>query len=53
MHIAVVIRTLGVLLLLFSTTLIPPMAVSLIYDDGGLAHLSLTFGAALLAGAAQ
>ena len=52
MHIAVVIRTLGVLLLLFSTTLIPPMAVSLIYDDGGLAHLSLTFGAALLAGAA-
>jgi trk system potassium uptake protein TrkH len=52
MQIAVVIRTLGVLLLLFSTTLVPPMAVSLIYDDGELGHLSLTFGAALLAGAA-
>jgi trk system potassium uptake protein TrkH len=52
MQVGVVIRTLGVLMLLFSTTLIPPMAVSVIYDDGGLAHLSLTFGAALLAGAA-
>lgn len=39
-------------MLLFSTTLVPPIAVSVIYDDGELAHLSLTFGAALLAGAA-
>ncbi|MGA8203640.1 MAG: TrkH family potassium uptake protein [Woeseiaceae bacterium] len=51
MQTGVVIRTLGVLLLLFSTTLIPPLAVSLIYGDGEFDHLSLTFGAALLAGA--
>lgn len=52
MQIAVIIRTLGVLLLLFSTTLLPSMVVSLIYRDGELAHLSLTFGAALLVGIA-
>jgi trk system potassium uptake protein TrkH len=52
MQIAVVIRTLGVLLLFFSTTLIPPMAVSLLYRDGELTHLSMTFAAAVLAGVA-
>ena len=36
MQIAVVIRTLGVLLLLFSATLIPPLAVSWLYGDGEL-----------------
>jgi trk system potassium uptake protein TrkH len=51
MQTGVIIRTLGVLMLLFSTTLIPPMAVSVLYDDGEIAHLSLTFGATLLAGA--
>lgn len=52
MQIAVVIQTLGVLLVLFSTTLLPPIAVSWLYSDGELAHLSLTFAAALAAGAA-
>jgi trk/ktr system potassium uptake protein len=52
MQIAVVIRTLGVLLLLFSTTLLPPIGVALLYADGELLHLSLTFAAAIIAGAA-
>ncbi|HZD52581.1 MAG TPA: potassium transporter TrkG, partial [Woeseiaceae bacterium] len=52
MQIAVVIRTLGVLLLLFSTTLLPSMVVSLVYRDGELDHLSLTFAAALVLGLA-
>jgi trk/ktr system potassium uptake protein len=38
-----IIRTLGVLFLLFSTTLIPPVAVSLLYADGELGHFSATF----------
>jgi trk system potassium uptake protein TrkH len=50
MQIAVVIRTMGVLLLLFSTTLLPSIVVSLIYQDGEFEHLSITFGAALLLG---
>lgn len=52
MQIAVVIRTLGVLLLLFSATLMPPMAVSVIYGDGELGHLSVTFSIALFVGLA-
>jgi trk system potassium uptake protein TrkH len=39
-----------VLLLLFSTTLLVPMVVSLIYDDGEFTHLALTFGSAVLVG---
>ncbi len=37
-------------MLLFSATLIPPLAVSWLYGDGELPHLSITFGAALSAG---
>lgn len=50
MQIAVIVRTMGVLLLLFSTTLLAPMVVSLIYDDGEFTHLALTFGSAVLLG---
>lgn len=35
MHFSVVMRITGVLLMLFSFTMIPPFIVSLIYDDGG------------------
>jgi trk system potassium uptake protein TrkH len=52
MQTGVIVRTLGVLMVLFSTTLIPPIAASLLYADGELGHLSLTFGAAVVAGAA-
>src|SRR5262245_36572649 len=39
MRLTVIIRTLGVLFLLFSTTLLPPIGISLFYDDGGFRHL--------------
>jgi trk system potassium uptake protein TrkH len=50
MRLTVIIRTLGVLFLLFSTTLLPPIGISLLYDDGELEHFSLTFAIALIIG---
>ena len=38
--------------MLFSTTLIPPLAVSLLYADGEAAHFSVTFAIAALIGLA-
>lgn len=43
-------RILGLLLMVFSTTLLPPMAVSLWYDDGALAPFLHGFGIVLVAG---
>ncbi len=34
MHYRVILRILGILLMIFSITMLPPVAVSLIYDDG-------------------
>jgi trk system potassium uptake protein TrkH len=39
---ALVIRTLGIFLLLFSTALLPPLGISLIYRDGEADHLGLS-----------
>ena len=50
MHIAVVIRTLGILFLLFSTTLVPPVILSLVYDDGHFGHFSATLALSAAAG---
>jgi trk system potassium uptake protein TrkH len=50
MRLTVIIRTLGVLFLLFSTTLLPPIGLSLYYSDGQLRHFSVTFAIALVAG---
>jgi trk system potassium uptake protein TrkH len=50
MRLTVIIRTLGVLFLMFSTTLLPPMFVSVLYDDGELARFSITFAIAIVAG---
>ena len=50
MRLTVIIRTLGVLFLLFSTTLLPPIVASLVYNDGEIQHFSLTFAIALVAG---
>jgi trk system potassium uptake protein TrkH len=50
MRLTVIIRTLGVLFLLFSTTLLPPIGISLYYGDGQLRHFSITFAIALLIG---
>ncbi|HET8698596.1 MAG TPA: TrkH family potassium uptake protein [Gammaproteobacteria bacterium] len=52
MRLSVILRTFGVLFLLFSTTLLPPIAISFYYDDGELARFSITFGISLLLGAA-
>ena len=51
MRLTVIIRTLGVLFLLFSTTLLPPIGISLFYGDGELQHFSVTFAIALAVGA--
>lgn len=52
MKLTVTIRTLGVLFMLFSTTLIPPLAVSLFYADGEAVHFSVTFAIAAVIGLA-
>lgn len=52
MRLTVIIRTLGVLFLLFSTTLLPPIVISLVYRDGELEHFSATFAIALVIGLA-
>jgi trk system potassium uptake protein TrkH len=50
MRLSVIIRTLGVLFLLFSTTLLPPLGVSIAYADGELAHFSVMLVLALVIG---
>lgn len=52
MRLTVIIRTLGVLFMLFSTTLLPPIGVALLYDDGGFGHFSITFAIAAVIGLA-
>lgn len=52
MQLGVVLRTLGVLCLLFSTTLVPPILVSLAYSDGEIGHFSASFATALVSGLA-
>jgi trk system potassium uptake protein TrkH len=44
------IRTLGVLVLLFSTTIIPPLALSLFTADGLATHFGITLLASLVVG---
>ena len=43
-------RLLGMLLLLFSTALLPPIAVSIYYRDGQIVHFLLTVGLTAMAG---
>jgi trk system potassium uptake protein TrkH len=50
MHFGAVIRTFGVLFFLFSTTLVPPAIVSLIYADGELGHFLASYAAAVAIG---
>jgi trk system potassium uptake protein TrkH len=50
MHLSIVQRILGILLMLFSSSMLPPVLVSLLFDDGaGLAFL-YGFGVTLAAG---
>ncbi|MCG5514521.1 MULTISPECIES: TrkH family potassium uptake protein [unclassified Ectothiorhodospira] len=50
MHWASVLRVVGLLLMLFSGTMLPPAIVSLIYDDGGLLPFIVSFGVLLALG---
>ena len=50
MRLSVIVRTLGVLFLFFSTTLLPPIVLSLVYADGELTQFSITFAIALFVG---
>src|SRR5262245_2123681 len=50
MRLTVIIRTLGVLFLLFSTTLLPPIGISFLYNESEIRNFSLTFAIALLVG---
>ncbi len=52
MHFAVTLRVLGILLMLFSTTMVPPLVMALLADDhaaiGFLSALGITFFSGLL-----
>ncbi len=50
MHMSAVQRILGLLLVLFSSTMLPPVLVALIYADGGLVPFAVSFVAILVAG---
>src|SRR5262245_65222679 len=50
MRLTVIIRTLGVLFLLFSTALLPPIGIAFFYGESEIQHFSLTFAIALVVG---
>lgn len=50
MHPAIILRILGVLLMVYSTTMLPPVAVALLYDDGGQMQFLAAFAITLLSG---
>jgi len=50
MHYIVIQRVIGILLMLFSFTMLPPLAVSWIYSDGVSFSFIFGFGLALIAG---
>lgn len=50
MHLAVVQRILGLLLMLFSSSMLPPIAVSWIYEDGSMLAFIYGFAVTLAAG---
>ena len=43
MHISIIAKILGMLIMLFSVTLLPPIAVSLLYQDGALKEFLYAF----------
>jgi trk system potassium uptake protein TrkH len=52
MHFAIISRVLGILLMVFSLTLLPPLLVSLWYGDGGHLSFLLAFSITLITGLA-
>lgn len=52
MQLTIVLRTFGILLMLFSASLVPPVLVSAYYEDGELFHFAAIFWVAVTAGLA-
>ncbi len=50
MHPAVILRILGLLLMVYSSTMLLPVLVSLIYGDGGARQFLYAFAITLVAG---
>ena len=50
MHLTVSLRIIGVLLMLFSTAMLPPMYLGLVAGDGSAAAFAIAFGINILAG---
>ena len=50
MRLFVIQRIIGILLMLFSVTLLPPMLVSWLYDDGAMPPFVIAFGVVLFLG---
>lgn len=52
MNLALILSTLGILLITFSLALLPPIFISLLYHDGELWHLSFSLALTFLVGSA-
>ncbi|MGE0079942.1 MAG: TrkH family potassium uptake protein [Thiohalomonadaceae bacterium] len=52
MQLTIILRTLGILLVLFSASLLLPVLISAFYDDGELFHFAATLWVSLVAGLA-
>lgn len=52
MNLPLVLRTLGILLFLFSGSLLPPLLISVVYRDGELLHFAVTMLTSALIGTA-
>src|SRR6185295_10865693 len=52
MRFTIALRTLGLLSFAFGATLVPPMAISLLYGDGELQHFAMAYAGAMVAGVA-
>ncbi|WP_210397956.1 TrkH family potassium uptake protein [Motiliproteus sediminis] len=50
MHFRVILRILGILLMLFSFTMLPPVGISLLYDDGASLPFLIAFAITLITG---
>ena len=50
MHFRITLKILGLLLMMFSITMLPPIAISLIYEDGAYFAFVDTFGITLVSG---
>jgi len=50
MHLVLTSRILGILLMIFSLAMLPPILVAWIYGDGGMQAFTIAFGINVIAG---